>query len=116
MRRNFEDVLPDVEPPHPGDFVQLDILEAYGLTQEELAQRLEVSRKTISELVNKHRALSMDMALRLARYTETSVELWINLQAMHDLWVAKHSKNAARIENLRTASSYGERIIASVSD
>ena len=34
------------------------------------------------------RAVTTDTALRLARYFGTSAELWLNLQARHDLDVA----------------------------
>lgn len=100
MTHDFNRLLPDREPSHPGEYVQVDILEAYGLTQDELANRLGVSRRTISELVNKHRGVSADMALRLGRFTETSADMWLNLQTMHDLWKARHGKNALDIEKI----------------
>lgn len=100
MAHDFDRLLPEREPTHPGDYIQADILEAFSLTQDELAHRLGVSRRTISELVNKHRGVSAEMALRLARFTETSPDLWLNLQAMHDLWMARRGKNAAEIEKI----------------
>lgn len=100
MAHDFNRLLPEREPSHPGEYVQADILEAYKLTQEELANRLGVSRRTISELVNKHRGVSADMALRLSRFTQTSPDLWLNLQTMHDLWKARHGKNAEEIDRI----------------
>lgn len=77
-------------PTHPGEFIREDILEEFGLTQTELAQKLGVSRRTINQLVNEQRGVSADMALRLGRLTGTTAQLWLNLQMAIDLWDAAH--------------------------
>ena len=78
-------------PTHPGVFVAEDILDEFSLTQEALAQELRVSRRTINQIVNAKRGITADMALRLARFTNTSPEMWINLQSAWDLWQAQQS-------------------------
>ena len=75
-------------PTHPGEALREDILPAAGLTQTELARALGVSRLTISEIVLEKRAVSPDIAIRLAKYFGTSPHLWINLQKDVDLWDA----------------------------
>jgi addiction module HigA family antidote len=49
------------------------------------------------------RPVTADTALRLARYFRTSAELWINLQAMYDLDLARRTVGKAldRIPQLR---------------
>lgn len=70
--------------PHPGEFIQ-DELEALGWTQSDLARALGVSRDRISEIVRGERSITADTALRLARWLNTSPEMWLRLQEMYDL-------------------------------
>lgn len=74
------------KPTHPGAILREDILVALGITQTELADRLGVSRLTVSELLHEKRSLSADMALRLARFLNTTPESWLNMQQACDLW------------------------------
>ncbi|HVO87945.1 MAG TPA: HigA family addiction module antitoxin, partial [Casimicrobiaceae bacterium] len=48
-------------PTHPGELLREDILPALKMTQTEFAQRLDVSRLTVSELLHEKRSLSPDM-------------------------------------------------------
>ena len=77
-------------PTPPGEFIKEDILEEFGLTQQQLADRLGVHRRTINELVNGKRGISADMALRLGKFTNTTPQMWLNLQNALDLWDAYH--------------------------
>ncbi|WP_232050847.1 HigA family addiction module antitoxin [Arabiibacter massiliensis] len=73
-------------PTHPGEVLREELMPAYGLTVAGLAKRLGVSRQSVNELVRERRALSTDMALRLARLFGTSAEYWLALQRGVDLW------------------------------
>ena len=84
----------------PGAFLHRDILKAYGLSQQALADRLNVSRKTINELVLGKRGITADMALRLSQLTGQSPEFWLNLQMQFDLSKAQQSAPALDIEPL----------------
>lgn len=84
-------MIPETRPTHPGIFIREDILNEFALTQEELAHRLGVSRRSINQLVNGKRGITADMALRLGKFTNTSPQLWLNLQASVDLWDAAHA-------------------------
>lgn len=92
-------MLPENRPIHPGEFIREDILNEFGLTQEDLARKLGVSRRTINQIVNQKRGISADMALRLAQFTKTSPQMWLNLQNSVDLWDAYHSEGE-RIESI----------------
>ncbi len=94
--RNGISMLPKNRPIHPGEFIREDILEELGLTQQQLADRLKVHRRTINELVNGKRGISADMALRLGKFTNTSPQMWLNLQNAVDLWDAYHSAEGSR--------------------
>ena len=73
-------------PPHPGEYLREDILPALGMTVTELAQRLNVSRPTLSELVNCKRGVSTQMAIRLGQAFETGARFWVALQGQYDVW------------------------------
>lgn len=75
------------KPTHPGAILREDVLPELNITQSELAERLGVSRLTVSELLHEKRALSVDMAIRLARLLDTTPESWLNMQQALDLWV-----------------------------
>ena len=77
---------PKRKPTHPGETLREDVLPALEMTQGEFAKRLGVSRLTVSELLHGKRALSPDMAVRIARLTNTSPESWMQMQAAVDLW------------------------------
>lgn len=88
-----------VRPTHPGAILRnmLAELAADGtdqftsLTQKELAKRLGVSRRVVSELIHERRAMTADMAIRLSRVFKTTPDIWMNLQKALDLWDATHA-------------------------
>jgi addiction module HigA family antidote len=87
------------KPTHPGAILREDVLPALKMTQTELAKRLGVSRLTVSELLHEKRALSPDMAIRLARLLGTSPESWLNMQQAVELWeLHQDAKRYRRIE------------------
>ena len=75
-------------PTHPGEALREDIMPSAGINQAQLAKVLGVSRLTISEIVLEKRAVTPDIALRLAKYFGTSPDLWLGLQKDLDLWDA----------------------------
>lgn len=73
---------------HPGQYIG-ELIEDYQLTQKEFAEKLEVSPKTISELVNGEESISNDLAQKLEKLTNISMKTWLNLQASYDRKVAE---------------------------
>lgn len=73
-------------PTHPGAILREDVLPALGITKAELARRLGVTRKTVSNLLHERQTLSPDMALRLARLLNTTPQCWLNMQTAVELW------------------------------
>ncbi|RWF83186.1 MAG: addiction module antidote protein, HigA family [Mesorhizobium sp.] len=76
-------------PVTPGEFLRDRILVPLGITQDQLAAALQVSRFSVNQIVNGRRSVTADMALRLAKVTSTSSELWLNLQRDLDLYEAQ---------------------------
>lgn len=73
---------------HPGEILAEEIA-ARGLTANGLAIKLRTNRQTIADILASKRAVSPVMALRIGHYLGTGPELWINMQASHDLWKAE---------------------------
>ena len=93
------------KPTHPGEMLREDFLPDYGLTVAGLAELLGVSRQSVNELLRERRAVSPEMALRLARLFGNSPEFWMNAQRTVDLWIAAQSVQAEvdRIKPLNAA-------------
>ena len=75
---------PMKNPPHPGLSVAQDCLEPLSLSVTEAAQKLGVSRKQLSSLVNGHSAISPEMAIRLDKAFGGGAETWYRLQSAYD--------------------------------
>jgi addiction module HigA family antidote len=73
-------------PPHPGELLRDLWLAPMGLTITAAAARLNVTRKTVSEIVNGRAAVSPEMALRLELAFGKSAQSWLGHQADFDLW------------------------------
>ena len=76
-------------PIHPGEVLLEDFMKPLGLTQYRLAHDIGVTPIRISQIVNGQRAISVDTAMRLARYFSTSAAVWLRLQVRYDLEVAQ---------------------------
>ena len=72
-------------PPHPGGVVLRQCIEPLSLTITEAARALDVTRNTLSELVNERRGVSPEMAVRLAKVFGGNAETWLRMQAAFDL-------------------------------
>jgi len=65
------------------------------MSNTELAQRIGVSRKAISMIVNERKSVTPEMALRLSQaFPNSSPESWLNLQRNYDLWHIAQSTEA----------------------
>ena len=77
---------PKRKPTHPGAVIREDVLPALNMTQGAFAEHLGVSRLSVSELLHEKRALTAEMALRLATVLRTTPESWLRMQEALDLW------------------------------
>ena len=89
-------------PVHPGEVLLEDFMKPLGLSQYQLAKDIHVPALRISQIVRGKRAVTADTALRLARYFDTSANVWMRLQARYDLEVAE-AKLSDRIAREVTA-------------
>jgi len=78
-----------ISPIHPGEILLEDFMKPLNLSQYRLAQDIGVTPIRISQIVHGQRAISVDTAMRLARYFGTSAAVWLRLQVRYDLEVAQ---------------------------
>lgn len=92
-------------PLHPGEHIQDILIEGAGFSVTEAASRLGVTRTTLSRLLNGHTRISPEMALRLSKLLNTSIEMWINLQAQYDVWQINKKKNKIKVKPLKNQAA-----------
>ncbi len=79
--------LPQNRPPvSPGEVLLEEFLKPLGLTQRALAQALGIPYQRVNEIIQGKRAITVDTALRLAKFFGTSPEVWLNLQQRVDFY------------------------------
>ena len=76
------------KPTHPGEVFLKDVLEPLNVTITDAAKMLGVTRKALSEFVNEKSALSPEMAMRIAKATNTTPESWMMMQMKLTMWLA----------------------------
>ena len=97
----------NMRPIHPGEIIKEEYLEPLSMSANALAVALRVPAPRINDVVRQKRGVSIDTALRLARYFNTTAQFWMNLQISYDLKIAR--QNMAKIEDeiipLKTATA-----------
>ena len=78
-----------LEEIHPGEILLEEFIKPMGITNARLASDLDVPTSRISEIVNKHRPITVDTAMRLAVFFNMEARFWLNLQAEYDVRVAQ---------------------------
>ena len=89
------------KPTHPGEILLEDVIKPLGVTITQAAKDLGVTRKTLSELVNRKASLSPEMAVRIGMATGTSPESWLTMQMKLDLWTATQKER--KVQQFRRA-------------
>ncbi|MEI6045856.1 MAG: HigA family addiction module antitoxin [Chloroflexota bacterium] len=66
----------------PGETLE-ETLEAIGMSQQELAERIGQPLKTINELIQGKTAITADTALQLEKVIGVSAEFWLRLERQY---------------------------------
>lgn len=70
---------------HPGSILREDVLAELGISVSEAAQRLGVSRVTLSRVMHEHSRISPNLAIRLEAAGVSTARVWLALQSAWDL-------------------------------
>lgn len=85
-------------PAHPGEILKELVLEPMELTITDVAKHLDISRKTLSKVLNGKGAITPEMALRLElAFGKPSANHWLKLQNAYDLWQIRQSQNTLNV-------------------
>ncbi len=91
-------------PPHPGGIVK-DCIEELGLSVTEAATILDVTRPTLSRVINGRSAISPEMAIRLSKAFGSTAEMWLRMQSAYDLAQARLHADAINVSRYELAQS-----------
>lgn len=90
---------------HPGEMIKDEIVER-GITQRQLAERMEVSPTVLNEVLNGKRPVSTEYALMLEAVLGISAEIWLRLQMDYNMQVAKKDATFLnKLEKLRKVAA-----------
>lgn len=84
-------------PVHPGEILLEEYLRPLGISQNKLGRDLGVPAQRINEIVRGQRSITLDTALRLAKYFRTTPQFWFNLQLHYDLEMARETRLIDRV-------------------
>lgn len=85
-------------PVHPGEIIKQDCLDALGLSVTQAAKILNVTRPTISRIINRRGAVSPEMAIRLSKAFGSTPEFWLRLQLNYDLAQVQKKASTIKVE------------------
>ena len=88
-------------PPHPGSFIRTEIIEPVGLTVTAAAAALQVSRPTLSSLLNAKADLSGDMALRIEKAFGVKMDTLMRMQSAYDIAQTRKREKDIRVKRVR---------------
>lgn len=79
-------------PSHPGVILKDIYLHDLNLTVKDFAERIGVTRKTVSAIVNGKASVTPEMAFRFSAALGTRPQKWLDLQRNYDIWHTAHDK------------------------
>ena len=85
-------------PAHPGEILKELIIDSLGLTITDAANHLNISRKTLSKVLNARGAITPEMAVRLELvFGKPSADHWLRLQNAYDLWQMRQHQDELNV-------------------
>lgn len=100
--------MPMNNPPHPGGVVK-DCIDDLGLSVTDAARVLDVTRPTLSRVINGRSAISPEMAIRLSKAFGSTPEMWLRMQTAYDLAQARLHADAIHVQRYDPLSSLAKQ-------
>ncbi len=75
-------------PVHPGRILHDEYLNPELISPKQFAEKTGIPSRNIYEIIKGSRAVTMDTAVRFAKYLNPPAEYWMDLQALYDLHLA----------------------------
>lgn len=86
-------------PVHPGEILRDDVLAELGLSVSDAAERLGVSRVTLSRVLHGHARVSPNLAVRLEEAGVGTARAWLAMQTSFDL-AAQRAEGVPKVRKL----------------
>jgi addiction module HigA family antidote len=96
--------MPMKNPPHPGDFIRTEIIEPAQFSVTAAAAALQVSRVTLSSLLNGKADLSGDMALRIEKAFGVKMDTLMRMQSAYDIAETRKRAKGIRVKRVQRAA------------
>jgi addiction module HigA family antidote len=80
------------EPTHPGEMLLEEFLIPMEITEEKLANAINVPYQIVTEIISKKKEITPSIALRLSKYFGMSADFWLTLQLRWDLFKTKKAE------------------------
>ena len=74
----------NMTPLHPGDFIRTEVIEELELNMTKAAEILGVCSGTLSDLLDGNTALSPEVALRMEKVFDVSMDMLVRMQTWYD--------------------------------
>ena len=90
-------------PAHPGEILKELVITPLKLTITDASEHLNISRKTLSKVLNGRGAITPEMALRLELvFHKPSADHWLRLQNSYDLWQSRQNESELHVRPYRS--------------
>lgn len=90
-------------PPHPGEIVRQEVIDALGLSVVEAARILGVGRPALSAFLNGRAALSAEMAIRIEKAFGPKMDHLMRMQCAYDVAQARRKADQIQVQRYETA-------------
>jgi antitoxin HigA-1 len=92
-----------IEPGHPGELLAEIVIPATGKSKAEIARLLGISRQMLYDILNKKKAVTPSVALRLGKLFGDGPSVWLRMQGEYDLWKTAQAVDVSSISTIRAA-------------
>ena len=93
-------------PPHTGEVIRTEIVEAHNLTVTAAAKVLGVSRQALSSLLNGQADLTGDMALRIEKAFGPKMETLMGMQSAFDIFQTRQRARQIKVRPYRPIEAH----------
>jgi len=85
---------------HPGPWLKRNVIDHYGMTVTEAAERLRVTRQAMSNFLNGNAGLSAEMAIRFEKAFGLKADTLMRMQAARELAEARAHEDEIDVEKV----------------
>jgi antitoxin HigA-1 len=92
---------------HPGRIFLEEVIKPNNLKIGEVAELLQVSRLTVSKIVNEKSSITPNIALRIQTVFGGSADIWTRMQNQYDMALAikEYQKNHPNLKRFEKADN-----------